>query len=100
LKPGKEHVYSRRVFFVDEDSWTILVAESYDLRGNLWRVSEAHVINYYEVPLLSDTLQVFYDLKERRYFVRGLDNHLAARRFLDDADPREFSPNALIYYIR
>ncbi len=100
LKPGKEHIYSRRVFFVDEDSWNILVAESYDQRGNLWRVAESHVINYYEVPLLSDTLQVYYDLQERRYLVKGLDNHLRQRRFRDNADPREFSPNALIYYIR
>ena len=100
MKPDKEHVYSRRVFFVDEDSWKILVSESYDQKGNLWRVAEAHVINYYEVPLLSDTLQVFYDLQEGRYLVRGLDNHLRQLRFRDDADPREFSPNALIYYIR
>ena len=100
LKPDKEHVYSRRVFFVDEDSWKILVSESYDQKGNLWRVAEAHPINYYEVPLLSDTLQVFYDLQEGRYLVRGLDNHLRQPRFRDDADPREFSPNALIYYIR
>ena len=100
LKPEKKHVYSRRVFFVDEDSWKILVSESYDQEGNLWRVAEAHPINYYEVPLLDDTINVFYDLQEGRYLVKGLDNHLRRRRFRNDADPREFSPNALIYYIR
>jgi len=100
LKPEMEHVYSRRVFFVDEDSWKILVEESYDKQGNLWRVGEAHPINFYEVPLLDDTLRVFYDLKERRYLVEGLDNNLRQRRFRYNADPREFSPNALIYYIQ
>lgn len=100
LKPEMEHVYSRRIFFVDEDSWKILVAESYDLEGNLWRVGEAHAINFYEVPMMEDTINVFYDLEERRYLVKGLDNHLRQPRFRDHADPREFSPNALIYYIR
>jgi hypothetical protein len=100
LKPEMEHVYSRRVFFVDEDSWKILVSESYDLEGNLWRVGEAHPINYYEVPVLDDTIKIFYDLQDRRYLVKGLDNSLRQRRFRNDADPREFSPNALIYYIR
>ena len=62
LKPGAKHVYSRRVFYVDEDSWQIAVAESYDLQGRLWRVNEAHAINYYDVPVLWSTLEVYHDL--------------------------------------
>jgi hypothetical protein len=100
LKPGQRHVYSRRVFYVDEDSWQILVTDSYDLKGELWRAAEAHALEYYDVPLLWDTLQVFYDLHARRYFVFGLDEGLAAPRFEQGGDPREFSPNALLYYVR
>jgi len=100
LKPGKKHIYGRRVFYVDEDSWQIAVADNYDLEGNLWRTSEAHALNYYEVPVLWSTLEVYYDLKERRYLVSGLDNRRNPYRFSDSADPREFSPNALNYYIR
>src|SRR5690606_33371197 len=48
VKPGTSHLYSRRTFYVDEDSWQILVADQYDGRGDLWRVSEAHCINYYD----------------------------------------------------
>ena len=51
-------------------------------------------------PVLDDTMKIFYDLQDRRYLVKGLDNSLRQRRFRNDADPREFSPNALIYYIR
>ena len=100
LREGMTHIYSRRVFFVDEDSWQIAVAESYDGEGNLWRVNEAHALNYYEVPVLWDTLQVFHDLKARRYLATGLDGSRNPPRFLEKADPREFSPNALLYYIR
>jgi hypothetical protein len=100
LKPGQKHVYSRRVFYVDEDSWQIAVAESYDLEGRLWRVNEAHAIEVWDVPLLWSTLEVFHDLRERRYVVNGLDNERLDWRFSEGSDPREFSPNALAYDIR
>jgi hypothetical protein len=85
---------------VDEDSWQIALSDSYDSDGKLWRAAEAHALNYYDVPVLWTTLEVFYDLKERRYLVNGLDNHRNGVRFTEEGDPREFSPNALTYYIR
>jgi len=100
LKPGRNHIYSRRVFYVDEDSWQIAVADTWDLKGRLWRVNEAHAINYYEVPLVWTTLEVYHDLRERRYLAVGLDNDRNMYRFSEGGDPREFSPNALLYYIR
>lgn len=100
LKEGMRHVYSRRVFYIDEDSWQVSVSDSYDLEGNLWRTSMAMGINYYTVPVHLSTLDVFQDLKEKRYFADGLDNNRAPYEFLVTADPREFSPNALAYYVR
>jgi hypothetical protein len=100
LKPGAKHVYSRRVFYVDEDSWQIAVSESYDLEGRLWRMNEVHAINYYEVPVLSSTLEVYHDLLRDRYLVTGLDNGRNPYRFSEGSDPREFSPNALAYEVR
>ena len=100
LKPGEKHVYSRRVFYVDEDSWQIAVAESYDDHGRLWRVNEAHAIEIPDVPVLWSTLEVFHDLQQGRYLVNGLDNERRAWRFSEGSDPREFSPNALSYDVR
>ena len=57
-------------------------------------------LNYYTVPVHLSTLEVFQDLQQRRYLVDGLDNKRAPYRFLESADPREFSPNALPYYVR
>lgn len=100
LKEGARHVYSRRVFYIDEDSWQIAASDSYDLKGKLWRTAETHAVNYYEVPLHWSTLHVFYDLRARRYLVDGLDNRRTPYRFLETADPREFSPGSLLYYVR
>jgi hypothetical protein len=100
LKADARHIYGRRVFYLDEDSWQIAVADSYDLDGKLWRVNEAHAVNFYTVPVLWSTLEVFHDLQPERVLINGLDNRRRPHRFLNTGDPREFSPNALIYYLR
>lgn len=100
LESGARHVYSRRIFYVDEDSWQIAVAESYDAKGRLWRVNEAHAVERFDVPVLWSTLEVFHDLQQERYLVNGLDNERGRWRFSEGSDPREFSPNALTYDLR
>ena len=35
LKEGKRHVYSKRTFYLDEDSWAALASDEYDARGQL-----------------------------------------------------------------
>ena len=56
------HVYGKRVFYIDEDSWMIAVTDKYDTRGELWRVAEQHSINCYDVPMLYGTVEVHNDL--------------------------------------
>ncbi len=54
LREGARHIYKRRTFYVDEDSWQIVAMDQYDNRDQLWRVSEGHVINYYDLPTYLD----------------------------------------------
>jgi hypothetical protein len=63
-------------------------------------VAEAHALNYYDVPVLWDTLEVYHDLRQGRYLVTGLDNNRNPYEFSEGSDAREFSPNALTYYVR
>jgi hypothetical protein len=74
LKPGVSHLYARRTLYIDEDSWQILAVDCYDRRGQLYRVQEGHVINYYDVPTLWTTLELVMDLTNGRYLALGLDN--------------------------
>jgi hypothetical protein len=74
LKPGMRHVYARRVFYIDEDSWRIVHADSYDGRGGLWRVAEGHSTQFYDNPGPYWVSQVIYDLQAQRYFVAFLTN--------------------------
>lgn len=71
LKNGANHIYSRRTCYLDEDSWSILHVDHYDKSGRLWRVGEAHTMNF--GGFVWDTLQTLYDLKNGRYLVFGLN---------------------------
>ena len=97
---ARGHIYQRRVFYVDEDSWQIALAENYDDNGRLWRVDEGHMINYYEVPVPWYTLQVYHDLRINRYLAEGLDNPGRPFRFSDTGNPLKFNPAALDFYVR
>ncbi len=99
-KVGASHVYAERVFYLDEDTWQIAYSEGFDDDGNIVRMNEAHIMNYYEVPVTWTAVEVTYDFKARRYLVSGLDNQRNVARFSNEGIPNEFSPNALNYYVR
>lgn len=95
LKEGTRHVYGKRVFFIDEDSWQIHVADLYDNRGDLYRVALAHGLNYYEVPTHWSTLEVYHDLNSRRYIAIGLDNEDKMYDFSVTLSDNDFTPASL-----
>lgn len=96
LRVGYSHRYFTRRYYVDEDSWSIVYAEEYDEAGNLWQVTEAHTINYYEIPLVYTTLEVTYDLESGRYYAEGLDNERGGTlTFSKNLNGDDFSPNAV-----
>ena len=95
LKPGTSHLYSRRTFYIDEDSWQILAADQYDSRGQMWRVSEAHCIEYYDAGVFWSTLEVHTDLQNGRYLAIGLDNEGEMYDFNIKRTPADYTPDSL-----
>lgn len=95
LKPGTSHIYPRRTFYVDEDSWQILAVDQYDSRGQLWRVTEAHSFEYYEVPCFWSALEVHTDLQSGRYLVIGLNNESRPYDFTIKRTPADYTPDSL-----
>jgi len=95
LKEGARHIYKRRTFYVDEDSWQIVGVDTYDNRDQLWRVSEGHPINYYDVPTTWVTAETHTDLQAGRYLAYGLSNETAPFDFTADVKEADFAPDAL-----
>lgn len=95
LKSGTSHVYKKRTFYIDEDSWQVSVADMYDNRDELYRVAVAHGLNYYELPAQWSTLEVYHDFQSRRYIAIGLDNEHNMYDFAPTHKDRDFTSSAL-----
>ncbi len=95
LKKGERHIYKRRTFYIDEDSWQILVVDQYDNRDQLWRVSEGHAIAYYDLPTIWTSAESHTDLQAGRYLVMGLNSENAPHDFKIKRSEGDFMPDAL-----
>jgi len=95
VKQGARHVYAKRMFYFDEDSWQMAHADQFDGRGELWRVHELHAVPYYDVPLMLTACDVIYDLQARRYIVFGLSNQEKPIRFGVKVNTSDFTVDAL-----
>ena len=97
LKDGARHIYARRTFYVDEDTWQISVADLYDGRGEMWRVKEAHNVLHYQVKVPWYAAEVSHDLISGRYLPIGLDNEIRGYQYEWDykVSEREYTPAAL-----
>lgn len=69
LKDGERHIYSKRVLYLDEDSWNVLVHDMYDDKGQLWRSAHRHLKLHYEADVMAEANEVHHDLISRRYGV-------------------------------
>jgi hypothetical protein len=96
LKPSKRHIYSKRHYFIDEDTWAILAADHYDSRGELWRIGEAHGFYHTEGRAVVGAMEVTYDLNSGRYLASGLTNE-QRKPFDFEYEPSvsDYSPGAL-----
>nr|VFJ48765.1 MAG: Protein of unknown function (DUF1329) [Candidatus Kentron sp. DK] len=87
VKEGVRHIYKRRTFYLDEDSWQAVHVDQYDNRDQLWRVSEAYPIAFYELPGFYSAVDAHYDLQSGRYIVVGLTNEEESSFVFDFDNP-------------
>jgi hypothetical protein len=95
LKKGLRHINPRRTYYLDEDSYQILMADHYDAQGELWRFSEAHPIVFYDVPTLWTTIEIHHDLQSGRFVSYRLNPRQPVPPFNMVMDPSKFTPQAL-----
>jgi hypothetical protein len=95
LKPGKRHVYSKRVFYIDEDSWIAHLSDQYDARGQLYRGLVAPTAFSYDVQAMGISLQYGYDLIAGIYAPQGLCGLYYGIKQREPFPTRDWQPDAL-----
>jgi len=74
LKKESRHIYYKRIFHLDEDSWTNVLEDKYDIHGQLWRTAVGYTVMDWTVPVVSLNSVAYYDLQGRDYGMWGLRN--------------------------
>ncbi len=68
VKAGMRHTAPKKVLYLDEDSWNIVIGEDYDGQGKLWRLNESPVMPAWELhACVSAPLTNLNDLVSGRY---------------------------------
>ena len=95
LKEGERHVYAKRTFYVDEDSWQIAIADHYDNRNVLWRVSEGHALQFVNANAPWYISTTNYDLLSGRYLVELNNEEQEPFKFGTSVKRKSFTASAL-----
>jgi hypothetical protein len=74
LKSGERHLYGKRVFYVDEDSWLMVAIDSYDNRGEIYRMGQLNSVYHYAIDGYVARTQFFYDLQSGHYLASRMVN--------------------------
>ena len=96
LKPGKRHIYAKRVFYVDEDSWVAVASDQYDARGSLYRAGFVYTFPMYEAATPNATTQATFDFTTNGYNVAGmLGAYPVGVKLIDSLPASQWSSEAL-----
>ena len=95
LKEGARHVYAKRSFYVDEASWQIAIADHYDNRGQLWRASEGHALQFVNANTPWYVSTTNYDLLSGRYLVELNNEESEPFKFGKQVKRKSFTAAAL-----
>ena len=96
LKEGKRHIYAKRTFYVDEDSWVAVASDEYDARGALFRAGFVYTFPLYDVPAPNATTQSVYDFTSGGYNITGLlGAYSIGIKFIEPLSATQWSSEAL-----
>lgn len=96
LKAGQKHIYGKRTFYLDEDSWMLLAEDAYDTRGQLWRAGVHGFRQNYDALVPWHAVSIWHDLSNGNYLVSNLDNEIKKPiTFGIKAKWSDFQPDAL-----
>jgi hypothetical protein len=66
-KDGARHIYKKRRFYIDEDTWMAVASESYDDSDTLWRTSFNNTYPAYDVGGMNSLTWTYYDMIKGNY---------------------------------
>lgn len=97
LVSGKRHVIPKRKYYLDEDTWQIVLVDGWDAKGQLWHTNYALMLTAPDIPAVTNgVMWGGYDLQTGAYYYNMAPNELPRQYELKASIPRSFfSPESL-----
>ena len=95
LKPDARHIYHKRTFYVDEDSWVAVASDEYDARDQLFRGSFAFITPSWDVQASNATTHMIYDLIGGTYNITGVYGPHGGVKYIDKLSKAQWAPESL-----
>ncbi|WP_248916899.1 DUF1329 domain-containing protein [Pseudomonas moorei] len=95
LKEGARHIYAKRRFYLDEDSWAALASDQYDARGQIYRGSFAFLSQSYDKQVPDTTPYVIYDLVRNSYNINGVVGPYGGIRYVAPLSKAQWATESL-----
>ncbi|WP_028631440.1 DUF1329 domain-containing protein [Metapseudomonas resinovorans] len=95
LKADARHIYAKRRFYLDEDSWVALASDQYDARGQLYRGVYTFLSQSYDQQVPDATPYAVYDLIGGTYSVVGLSGPYGGLKYSQPLSNTQWSPESL-----
>lgn len=97
LAAGKRHVAAKRKYYLDEDTWQIILFDGWDAKGELWRTNYTLTLTAPDIPaVLGNVFWGGYDLQTGAYYLNMATNELPVQvKVLPKLDRAFFSPEEL-----
>lgn len=97
LAAGKRHVVPKRKYYIDEDSWQIVLFDGWDAKGQLWRTNYSLMLTAPDIPAVTSfVLWGGYDMQTGAYYLNMASNELPKQYEVKEPIPRAFfSPESL-----
>jgi hypothetical protein len=96
LAPGKRHVVAHRRYYLDEDTWQILLVDGWDAQGQLWRMTYTLTELAPDVPsLVGNMAWGNYNLQTGGYYLNAATNGAKQFAVVPRRPETFFSPEEL-----
>lgn len=96
IKPGKRHVYHKRVFYLDEDTWYAVASDQYDSHGQLYRIGFMYVTPILEFPASMNQPLGHYDLITGQYNLNGYEAETSGTELINALPESSWNGEALV----
>jgi len=95
LAEGRRHIYSKRVFYLDEDSWVAISSDQYDMRNQLYRAAFNYVSTSYDIPAVLAQTNGAYDLVSGVYAMNFYFADTGGVKYITPPPEREWLADSL-----